>query len=81
MSAVSCPLCGSEDTEWVDIMGDAVRPSGSVYQCLGCGNEFDETDIPLPDDVPECPGCGNGTHSEGSYCRGCVEGRHGRGSV
>lgn len=40
-----CPDCESEDTEWLNIVGDAAQPTGSIYRCRDCGTEFDD----LPD--------------------------------
>lgn len=36
-----CPRCGSEEREWKNIVGDAARPQGSIYECVDCGREYD----------------------------------------
>lgn len=44
----TCPHCDSDNTTWLNIVGDAANPIGALYTCENCGNEFDD----LPDDIP-----------------------------
>lgn len=35
-----CPNCDSEDVEWIEITGDVANPTGSIYRCNECDEEF-----------------------------------------